>query len=134
MSQEPAYSQALNQSKNRLLCLELRRGGRYQDAILGYWGLCEPCSRIYLTPMIYLTPGYTLLQDICHRATAVPLHTHTLTSTHAPWHARTHVDIHARMQTSTHARIHPRTQALTSTHAVSLHPRTHADRHLCRSS
>src|SRR6218665_1413060 len=76
-----------------------------------------------------------------------PLHTHTLTYTLARTHTHRHPSPHARSLARTHTHRHPSSHACTHaytyasklprTHArirTGIHSRTHADRHLCRSS
>src|SRR6218665_504439 len=85
----------------KVRCLELRR---YKDRILGYWVLWSKLHSMAFVQLVYLRPRLGVLykyrrsswhtyiertlhyntlgkiQDICHQAPAVSLHTHTCTS------------------------------------------------------
>src|SRR6218665_323805 len=108
MSQEPAYSQALNQDKKSIGPSKKSDAWSLDGIRIGYWGLCEPYSR--------KNPRRATASAYAHTRTHAYPHAYTHAYTLARIHARTLARTHT--QASIHARIHARTHTQASIHAL----------------
>ena len=118
-----------------LWCLELRRGGRYQERILGYWILWPKWHSTAFVQLVYLRPRLGVIYKFRRSSWHIYIGRSAIPEPYSRKNPRYLSPSDRRLPAYAHMHVHARTH--TSTHAhVTTHTRTHihADRHLCRSS